>query len=168
MTRRFPVAATLVLMGATAALCASAAGAQITEQSVQALANSIEAANRASDTDKANLYLAPDCVFHASYPAPDGSVKTETMARQQYLDDQAKAKADGANEVYKSTTPVVTVKDGKASATLTVTDSQIDRGKSVTTVSNQTETFADRDGKLMITAVAVTVVSVTIDGKRMF
>jgi hypothetical protein len=167
MKRRFLVVATLVLT-ATAALCASAADAPITEQSVQALANAIEAANRASDTDKANSYLASDCVFHATSPKPGGGTENETMTRQQYLDDQAKAKADGSNEVYKSTTPVVTVKDGKASAKLTVTDSQIDSGKSVTTVSDQIETFANRNGQLMITAVDVTVVSVTVDGKRLF
>ena len=168
MKRKHLFAATLILAGTTATFCASAAGAPITEQSVQSLANSIEAANRANDTDKANSYLAADCVFHATYPKPDGGTQNQTMTRQQYLDDQAKAKADGSNEVYKSTTPVVTVKDGNATAKLRVTDSQIDGGKSVTTVSDQIETFATRNGQLMVTAVDVTVVSVTVDGNRLF
>jgi hypothetical protein len=158
----------IALAGSTAALCAAAAGAPITEQSVQAVANAIEDATRANDNDKANAYLAADCVFHATYPAPDGGTKQQTMTRQQYLDDQAKAKAEGSNEAYKSTTPVVTIQGGKATAKLRATDSQIDSGKSVTTVSDQIETFGDRDGRLMVVSVDVTVVSVTVDGKRLF
>jgi hypothetical protein len=168
MKRRPLLAASLMLAGTATMMCASAAGAPITAQSVQSVANAIETANRANDTDKANAYLADDCVFHATVPSPEGGTQLQTMTRQQYLDDQTKTKSEGSNEVYKSTTPVVTIKEGKASAQLRVTDSQIDNGKSVTTVSDQTETFGDRNGHLMVTAVDVTVVSVTVDGNRLF
>ena len=135
---------------------------------MQAVADTIEAAARSNDAGKANSFLADDCVFHASVPAPGGGTQLQTMTRKQYLDDQAKAKAEGSNEAYKSTSPVVTIEDGKATAKLRATDSQIDSGKSVTTVSDQVETFGDRDGRLMVVAVDVTVVSVTVDGKRLF
>jgi len=158
----------IALAGSASALCAAAAGVPVTEQSVQTVANAIEAAARANDNDKANSYLAADCVCHATSPAPDGGTQQQTMTRKQYLDDQAKAKAEGSNEVYKSTTPMVTIQDGKATAKLQATDSQIDSGKSVTTVSDQVETFGERDGRLMVVAVEVTVVSVTVDGKRLF
>ena len=155
--------------GVMPAFCAPASeGAPVTEQSVQKVADAIETAARANDNEKANSYLAADCVFHATYPAPAGGTQQQTMTRAQYLDDQAKAKAEGRNEVYKSSAPVVTIRDGKATARLQATDSQIDHGKSVTTVSDQVETFEERDGRLMVVAVDVTVVSVTVDGNRLF
>ena len=165
---RKPLATAFFLAGAVSALSAFAGGVQVNQQSVQSVANAIEAATRANDNDKANSYLARDCVFHVTSPDPSGSMHVDSMTRQQYVDDQAKAKAEGSSEVYKSTAPVVTIKDGKASAKLRATDSQIDSGKSVTTVSDQVETFEVRDGRLLVTTVDVTVVSVTVDGKRLF
>ncbi|HEY2346205.1 MAG TPA: hypothetical protein VGH80_10020 [Xanthomonadaceae bacterium] len=162
------LAAAVLLVASGPALCAPAANAPISEQSLQAAANAIEAAARANDMDKANSWLASDCVFHVTSPDPKGGMRVDTMTRQQYVDDQAKAKTEGKNEVYKSTVPVVSIKDGKATASMRATDSQIEGGKSVTTVSDQVETFDLRNGRLMVTAVSVTVVSLTVDGNRLF
>ena len=167
MSRPF-LAAALLLAGTGSALCAPNSGVAISQASVEAVADAIENAARANDTDKANSYLAGDSVFHVTEPDPRGGTQVVTMTRQQYVDDQAKARAEGVSEVYKSTAPVVTIRDGKATATVRATDSQVEGGKSVTTVSDQVETFGMRDGHLMVTAVDVTVVSVTVDGNRVY
>jgi hypothetical protein len=166
--RNHLLAAMLLAACTDAAFSAPSAGTQFDEPSVQKVANAIESAARANDSDEANSYFAADCVFHATYPNPDGGTHVTTMNLQQFLDDQAKVRREGKNEVYKSTTPVVAVQDGKATATFRATDSQIDHGKSVTTVSDQVETFGMRGSRLLVTAVDATVVSLIVDGKQLY
>jgi hypothetical protein len=140
----------------------------VTMQSARMVVEASEAAEKNNDPDKAAMYLSDDGVLRSTDPKPGGGTVTNTHTRQQYLDDAHKMKSEGLDRRYESTRPSISIKDGKAIAKMRVTETLTRGDKSLVGVADQVETLEMRNGKVMITAVDSTMVSLTINGQRQF
>ena len=144
----------------------------LTERSVRAVVEAHQAAIKARDVQKTASYLSDDCHIRITYPKGFKGYKDArvvTMTRQQDIEEKykalAKAKVLGLDFQDESTTPTITIENGKAHARLRKTGRTIWGGKTLVMVADVNETLEARNGRVLITGTDETVLNVSINGQ---
>jgi len=142
----------------------------IDEQAARAVVEKVEQATRDVNWGGVHYYLSDDCQVRDTSPNQSGAMETTTKTCAAAVDEGAKALSDaayqGATHTYEYRINDVQVSGPKAIAHVTSTVTISNRGHTLATSSDASETVEMRGGKLLITAIDEKATSLVVDGKQ--